>query len=311
MTIREAKAIDLVRFIEQLGHAVVDKGHAGEAWFCSPLRHEAVPSFRIDRRTNRWKDFGSGLPQGDILDFVREYGRVVGWEVGSVSATLRVIARLYTAPRATTAATPAPPPVVVRPDTRRHQVTSFGKLASPALRRYLGNRGLDECVAGAYVGEVHYLDRTTDKSYYGLGWHNRAGGIETRNPYIKMAIGPKDVTVVRVVGASRVGTAVFEGMMDFLSYVQLAKATALEAAVIMNGVGLVDKVIAYLRRAETAHPVEGWLQNDEAGLKAAAALMAAVPGMTLANQRYAGFTDLNDYLVASRPRIERGCTQSN
>ena len=293
MTVGEAKAIDLAAFVACLGHAEVVKGHAYEAWFLSPLRLENTPSFVVDRRTNRWKDFGASLPQGDIVDLVLAYGRVVGWEIKSFSEALDKIESL-----ATIVAT-APAAVAVPPRPARHRVTSVGPVVTESLLTYLRRRGLNLASAGAYLSEVHYVDQRTDREYYGLGWRSRSGGIETRNAYIKLAIGPKDISVVRVSGATRSGTTVFEGMMDFLSYVQLARGNALTDAVILNGVGLVGKAIAYLRDVGDGHPVQGWLQNDEAGRRAAERLAAAVPAMTIESQRYAAFNDLNDYLVGT------------
>lgn len=61
--------IDLVGFLASIGHEPT-KISGIQYWYRSPLRNEKTPSFKVNRRLNRWYDFGIGKG-GSILDFCR------------------------------------------------------------------------------------------------------------------------------------------------------------------------------------------------------------------------------------------------
>src|SRR3546814_189253 len=68
---REAREIDLVTYLSGLGHEPV-KTRGDNWWYLSPLRDEATASFKVNRRINRWYDFGMGKG-GNLVDFAIEY----------------------------------------------------------------------------------------------------------------------------------------------------------------------------------------------------------------------------------------------
>ena len=72
--------------------------------------------------------------------------------------------------------------------------------ATPPLRNtvlldYLAKRGIPSGIALGECVEVHY--RTRGKWYFGIGFRNRKGGLEIRNPYFKGSTSPKDITHLR------------------------------------------------------------------------------------------------------------------
>ncbi len=73
MTIQEAKEIDMVDYLSKLGHDPV-KISGNSYWYLSPLREEKTPSFKVNRQTNRWFDFGDGRG-GNLVDFGILYNR--------------------------------------------------------------------------------------------------------------------------------------------------------------------------------------------------------------------------------------------
>ena len=70
--IDDIKKIDIVSYLQSQGHEV--HHHQGnKAWFWSPIREESgKPSFVVFTNDNKWKDYGSSLPRGDIIDLVQE-----------------------------------------------------------------------------------------------------------------------------------------------------------------------------------------------------------------------------------------------
>ncbi len=71
LTIEEARQKDIVDYLSQLGHEP-SKIRSGDYWYLSPLREEKTPSFKVNRRLNRWYDHGLGKG-GNIIDFAIVY----------------------------------------------------------------------------------------------------------------------------------------------------------------------------------------------------------------------------------------------
>lgn len=94
-------------------------------------------------------------------------------------------------------------------------------LKNTVLLDYLERRGIPSDIASRECVEVHY--RMRGKWYFAVGFKNRKGGIEIRNPYFKGAVSPKDITHVSHNAGDRRQSPVlvFEGFMDYLSYLAL------------------------------------------------------------------------------------------
>lgn len=92
--IEDLKRIDLIAFLEGLGFS--PRWYSGQrAMFSSPLRHEANPSFYVQKSSDgswAWKDWGTG-ESGDIIKFAQTYYGVDFKEalrrLGSSSESLR------------------------------------------------------------------------------------------------------------------------------------------------------------------------------------------------------------------------------
>src|SRR5450631_605605 len=73
MTISDAKDKDIVDYLSKIGHLPV-KVQEPSYWYRSPFRDEKTPSFKVNRRLNRWYDFGDGKG-GNLVDFGVGYHR--------------------------------------------------------------------------------------------------------------------------------------------------------------------------------------------------------------------------------------------
>ena len=68
MQLHDIKQIPIVDYLAQAGfEAKLTKGV--NYWYCSPLRSELTPSFKVNAERNQWYDFGTG-DHGDIIDLV-------------------------------------------------------------------------------------------------------------------------------------------------------------------------------------------------------------------------------------------------
>ena len=59
------------------------------------------------------------------------------------------------------------------------------------------------------------------KPYFAIGFPNTAGGYEVRNPFFKGCVAPKDITHIRQQGVPRNMCYLFEGFMDYLSFLTI------------------------------------------------------------------------------------------
>ena len=68
MQLHDIKQVSIVDYLAQTGYKPkLIKGV--NYWYCSPLRSELTPSFKVNAERNQWYDFGTG-DHGDIIDLV-------------------------------------------------------------------------------------------------------------------------------------------------------------------------------------------------------------------------------------------------
>lgn len=141
-------------------------------------------------------------------------------------------------------------------------------------------------------------ERNTGKNYFAIGFKNKSGGYEVRNRFFKGCMSPKDITHIRQQGEPRYTCYVFEGMMDYLSFLSLRlwkfpSCPSLEAQdyVVLNSTSNVDKAVDTLCGYER---ISCLLDNDDAGRKATLAIETALGYRVRdASHLYCEYKDLN------------------
>ena len=259
------------------------------AMYLSPLREERTASFSVNHDENVWYDHGIG-EGGSIIDLV---ARMDGCSVGEAIRRLE-----NDVPGALAFSSHRDTPVSARqaePEKPRIEIVSVGELKHPALVEYMTDRGIDPA-ARKYCNEVRY--RIGDRDYFAIGFRNDAGGWELRNRSFKGSSAPKDITTIQ--GGRGGDTAsdtvmVFEGFIDFLSYLSLKQnpSPTIDTTV-LNSVANLKRAIPFLESHRTVH---AFLDNDEAGRKALDSLRESLPGSEVVDQSpfYRNHKDLNDY----------------
>lgn len=58
MNVQQAKSIQIADYLRRLGYFPRVET-ARELWYCSPLRNERTPSFKVNLEYNSWYDFSS------------------------------------------------------------------------------------------------------------------------------------------------------------------------------------------------------------------------------------------------------------
>ena len=280
--LKEIKSIPLATFLSQLGHSPV-KTQGNRLWYKSPLRQEHTASFKVQADINCWYDFGIGKG-GNIIDLAAEL-----YQSNDLRYLMDCIARCVSVPSSQTVASFSP---------QRHSAPSFTDtevvpLRHPALVAYLQERGIPAQIAAEHCKQLHYSCR--GKRYYAVGFANESGGYETRNKYFKGCIAPKDISLRRIRDGPTTDVAVFEGFIDYLSALILGIIQDMDA-IILNSVSNVDKAIPYLRDYSTIHC---YLDNDDAGKSAFAAISAEFVSVIDCSTLYSQFNDLNEFLIQS------------
>jgi hypothetical protein len=296
MNIAEAKQINLVAFLAILGHQPV-KTQDGKCWYLSPLRSEDTPSFKVNTDMNQWYDFGIA-EGGDIISFGKVY-----YKTNDVSVVLKNIAE----------AAPAAERVAIKHINKgsRRQIKSemrkieFIDLSNESLLSYLMSRMIDINVAIKYCREIHY-DHLYNH-YYGIAFENVSGGYEIRNPFFKGCRGKKDISIIHneETADDCKSCCVFEGFMDFLSYMTLVairknneQSVTPSDYIVLNSVNTLKGAVDVLARYDYVHC---YLDNDHAGCMATQYLVAMLHDKVIdESYRYQGYKDVNDYLRNKR-----------
>jgi len=202
-----------------------------------------------------------------------------------------------------------------RSDTVSENPTSGGKkeksvalelveskpLEHPALLQYLTKRGIDHDIVRQYLPQIDFKAPQGACSYLALG-HPEREGFEARNAPFKRFIGiGKAVTFHDKPEATRL--QVFEGFMDFLSYLSKDKPSQpVGAALVLNSTDLWRRALAYINDPRFAE-VRLYLDNDDAGRAASSKLFEhAEDAAKLVDMRsyYAGYEDLSVWLLGRK-----------
>ncbi|MCX4285375.1 toprim domain-containing protein [Duncaniella dubosii] len=275
MDINAIKGISLVDFLHRLGYDPTGRDSKG-LWFYAPYRNERKPSFHVNPRKNVWYDFGTG-EGGDIFTLAG----VMSGKTDFIEQA-RYIAEKMNMP----VAKPYKPiPFVEEPTFENLEIS---RLESPALLRYLSERGIPKEIAQRYCVQADYT--LHGKHYYAIGFENDAHGFELRNAFFKGSYPPKSIT--RIVN-SNPRCNVFEGFIDFLSAERLGYNDGNDS-VVLNSVANISKAIPAL---DGYSLILCYLDNDEAGRNALARLQKEFGDrVTDKSALYPNHKDLNDFL---------------
>ena len=279
MQLHDIKQVCIVDYLAQTGYKPkLIKGVS--YWYCSPLRTELTPSFKVNAERNQWYDFGTG-DHGDIIDLV------CALQHCSTADAMRRLATLKGVRLAPSFSFGGITPV--RPQAPSMELSSVQAVKHPKLLLYLAERGLQPSDVSPFLSEVYY--RVSEKCFFALGFPNDAGGWELRNPYFKGCIAPKAITTIK--GTDSHKLQLFEGFMDFLSWRKLHPEVQ-DDSIILNSLNLLPKLIPSLH-AYTM--IESLLDNDEAGDRVTKQLIDA--GLPVKDIRacYTPYKDVNEYLV--------------
>lgn len=299
MTIEELRKIPICDLLSHLGIKPVCNGKGGtQLMYHSPLRDDRDASFSVSVRKNLWNDYG--LSQGgNVIDLAIalngncSFSKAASW--------LEEQYRSFGTDSPTLGSEMLPPSFMknIRSTNMIGNVKTV-PLAHPALLRYLQSRGIPSDIGKQYCKEVHYS--VNGKPFFAVCFMNILGGMEIRNPFFKGCYGTKAPSVITLDKSRRsAACCVFEGFMDFLSYLVLQRKGDSDIvlsfpcdSIVMNSTSLVRKTIPFLQVYDAAFC---YLDNDDAGRKSFVSIESAMPvKASLMSMKFQDYNDLNDYL---------------
>ena len=290
MTIQEAKQIRIAEYLQSLGYTPV-KQQGNSLWYKSPMREEAEASFKVNTELNQWYDFGIGRG-GNIITLAAELYRS-----DNVPYLLEcIVKQMPHLPTANHAPFSFGRQSVSEPMYRHLQVM---ELSSPALLSYLNERGINTELANRECKELHYIH--DGKRYFAIGFPNMTGGYEVRNRYFKGCVAPKDITLIRQQGEPRSMCYLFEGFMDYLSFLTIRMRSNPQYTRLITQDYIILNSVSNLAKAESIladySQIDCFLDNDTAGRTACEHLKVRF-GERLSDKSiyYREYKDLNDYL---------------
>lgn len=198
-----------------------------EAWYLSFSRKEKTASLRVDKRKNTWHDFGdgSGRTVVDLIVKLKNY---------TVKEALVYLSKnTFSFHQQNT---------LHREIDRKEHIVSVKPIRHFALKNYLASRKIDIELAKKYCTEIHYynyncgvsekdvLVKNKKKPFFAIGFKNDLGGFETRNKFFKGCLSTKAITTIK---NSSNTLNLFEGFIDFLSYLMLKPENEREDFVIL------------------------------------------------------------------------------
>ncbi|OCA76367.1 hypothetical protein BBI01_06650 [Chryseobacterium artocarpi] len=169
-----------------------------------------------------------------------------------------------------------------------------------------------------FIKEIWFTIK--DKPYYAIGFENRSGGWELRNPYYKGALLNKDISIIHIgTAVQNAGNqelhpervlplhpdgrldnkvVVLEGFLDALSFLEL-KGSYQGDLLVLNSTSLLKKAIDILKGYTE---INLFLDNDKAGKKSNNTILNVYPHAKDFSHIYSDYKDLNQYLMKKRQR---------
>ena len=282
------KRYSIVEYLERKGVKPVRRT-AAYALYCSPLREETHPSFKVDTEKNLWIDYGEGRG-GSIIDLCMRM------EGCTLSEAIRLLGQ--NAPVNGTYSflndfvSNNSQPVMAVNGARR--LIKISDTLPSHFQEYLTKvRCINLEKAMPFLKCISYEVR--GRRYQAIGFANLTGGYELRDDKtFKGTIAPKDITPIFTDRAEPV--CIFEGFMNFLSFLSM-KEEIINHCLVMNSVSNVARTIRYLNDRHLTH-IRAFLDNDEAGRRAVQDFIKAGFHVEDMNIHYKDFKELNDFHVS-------------
>lgn len=309
---------DIKQVIESTGAQPVYSNVAkGDYTYHAPYREDSNPSLRINVHEQRFYDFGKTEARGDVIQLARLILGKGDADAMPFFQTLEWLERFSGSSVAPKAIQPTQRsksrPVEVSHEGDRFSFVRAtpvsGKTHPNNLDYIVNTRKIGLAVASRHLHIITYKDHSAPiddplrGNRYGIGGANDAGGWEVRAPSInsnfKTALGPKGITTFNGPQDAIVGD-IFEGRMDFLTYLELKKLLQPDhPTIILNSGRFAARAAEEIKRRpewQTVRHWRIWQHNDDEGDQSTQVICMELGedySVGTLNHYWEGYKDLN------------------
>jgi len=182
-----------------------------------------------------------------------------------------------------------------QPKEKSIKIKKTQPLQNKALIDYLSERKIKTENAKKYLGEIYY--QIDNKNYFAISFSNDGGGREIRNKFFKGSLGKKEITLIQPT-PKKILLKIFEGFMDFLSYIEVAQKSDISHYLILNSASLAQRALMAIEG--NYELVELYLDNDKRGDEATLFFIDNISHCEVRDKRgfYKNFKDINEMITA-------------
>lgn len=246
------------------------KENGKTAFYFALDRDEKISSLSVDFIKNKAFDFGTGKSY-DVISIVQQVNKC------SVSEALKYLGKFDCSIQH------QKEEIRTKPNYRIFEVK---KIQHPVLIQYLKSRKVYQ--QRDLVRELHY--ELYGKNCFGIAFENNSGGFEIRNPYSKICLGKKDVTLIQGEQNNKEIT-VFEGFLDYLTFKNIEK-TKNSDYLILNSTVMLFKA---MKRLNEYDKIYLFLDNDSNGNITKNKILTKYKHVEDCSLIYRDFKDLNEW----------------
>lgn len=268
------KQIPIAKIMASLGIPAV-KQRGNTITIHAVGRADKHPSMTVDTNSNRWKDWSTG-ENGSNVDFIMKAKR---WGYGQAMDWLKELDGQDTQPLSFSKG------ATIEKSSKIEIIHTEEIKAGDPIWYYLKGRGIT--TIEPYIRKVYYQNKGCQ--FYAAGWQDEALNWHLRSKTFKGCTG-QGITLIENGSDAMIIT---EGMMSWLSLIQIYPIYGTYDVIILNSVANIRKAINKAKNHEKIHLL---LDNDESGNKATESLMKAIPQATDCRSWYAPHNDINIYI---------------
>lgn len=141
MDIQHIKQIPITDYLQQQCYTPT-RVQGIHYWYCSPLRNEGTPSFKVNTERNQWYDFGTG-EHGDIIDLVYILQHCTMNEaIELLTSSKQIVQQDFSFGGERKAS------------KHKLEIISVQSLTNPYLLRYIAERGIPLSIANRFCSEI-------------------------------------------------------------------------------------------------------------------------------------------------------------
>ena len=263
-----------IRTVLESFHLFPVKENGKTAFYFALDREEKVPSLSVDFVKNTAFDFGTGKSY-DVISIVQQMKKC------SVSEALKYLSTFdFSMQNESLNAE--------MKFQQSYKILEIKEIQHPALIQYLKSRKVIE--QKHLIKEIHY--ELEGKKYFGIGFQNNSGGFEIRNPYSKICLGNKDITLIESENNQNNEIAVFEGFFDYLTFRNLETENPTCDYLILNSTAMLFKAEQKLKGYDK---ISLFLDNDANGNAVKEKIQNQYQNVEDCSLIYHGYKDLNKW----------------